>query len=221
MSAIYTYKDLQDQVLAYLDESGTTGTSLTLTKNFLNQAHQSRLAMEAWPFMVWDSAETFVCSTSTRFYSLHQEFWRPLYFFNRDTKTYLIETPARELADTQARWNDDTGHPVYFRLSSRSPVNAQPSASSVLTISSSSASDTGSAYAIIVKGVTANGVTSESITPSGVTPVNSTNAFTKILGVTKTVAWNGNLTITSNSAAVTNLFCSRPNTVAHTSSSNF
>lgn len=206
MSAVYTYKDLQDQVLAYLDESGTTGTSLTLTKNFLNQAHQMRLAMEPWPFLVWDSAEVLTCSTSTRFYALHQEFWRPLYFFNRTTKSYLIEVPARQLADTQARWNDEVGHPSNFRMASRSPVAAQPSASSVLTIVSTSASDNTSAYAITVKGVTANGVTTETITPNGTTPAPSTNAFTKILSVTKTLAWNGSMTMTSNSAAVTNLY---------------
>jgi hypothetical protein len=204
---VYTFSDLYNEVLANLDETGSTGTTLTLAKNFVNQAHQSRLAMQPWKFMEWDSAETFTCSASgTRFYTLHQEFWRPIYFFNRATKSYLIETPNRELADTQVRWNDDTGHPIYFRLTSRSPVAAQPTSASTLTIVSSSALDASASKAIVVRGVTSNGVTSETLTPNGTSSVVSTNSFSKILNVTKSAVWTGNLTMTSNSAAVTNLF---------------
>lgn len=202
---IYTFVDLQNEVLAHLDEAGDTGTTLTLTKNFLNQAHQMRCAMQPWKFLEWDSAETVTCVTGQRLYPLHQEFWRPIYFFNRTTKAYLIETPNRALADTQARWNDDTGSPLYFRLTSRSPVATQPTSSSAITIVSSSASDITAAKAIIVKGVTSNGITTESLTPNGLTNVVSTNAFTKILSITKSAAWVGRMTMTSNSAAVTNL----------------
>lgn len=206
MPALYTYSDLKTQVLTNLDEAGTTGTTATLAGNFINQAQQLRLAMQPWPFMVWDSAETFTCTTGTRFYALHQEYWRPLYFFNQTTQCYLIETPARQLADTQARWNTDTGHPLQFRLASRSAVQAQPTSSSTIRIVSSSASDTTAAKAITVRGVTANGVTSESLTPNGISQVTSTNSFSKILAVTKGAAWVGNLTMTSNAGAVTNLF---------------
>lgn len=206
MAAVQTFKDLQDQVLAYLDEGGSTGTSLTLVKNFLNQAQQMRLSMQPWKFLEWDSAELLTCIAGQRIYALHQEFWRPIYFFNRATKTYLIEVPNRQLADTQARWNDVTGNVLQYRLTSRTPVAAQPTSASVVTISSSSAADVGSTLAITVKGVTANGVTSDTISPSGTTPVAGAVAFTKILSVSKAMAWTGNLTMTSNSAAVTNLF---------------
>lgn len=206
MPALYTYADLQNQVLATLDETGTTGTSLTLVKNFINQAQQLRLAMQPWPFMVWDSAELLTCMSGTRAYALHPEFWRPLFFFNQATRSYLIELPVRQLADSKARWNDDTGHPMYFRLASRSPVAAQPSAASPISISSSSASDVTAAKAITIRGVTTNGVTSESVTPTGVTPALTVNSFTKILAVTKGAAWVGSMTMTSNSAAVTNLY---------------
>lgn len=203
---IYTFADLQNEVLANLDETGDTNTTLTLTKNFLNAAHQLRCGMQPWKFMEWDTPETLTCVSGTRSYSLHQEFWRPIYFFNRTSSTYLIETPNRALADTQARWNVDTGTPLYFRLTSRSPVAAQPASSSTLRIVSSSASDASAAKAIVVKGVTASGVTSESLTPNGISQVTSTNAFTKILSVTKSAAWAGTMTLTSNAGAVTNLF---------------
>lgn len=202
---IYTFADLQNEVLANLDETGSTSTPLTLAKNFINQAHQMRLSMQPWKFMEWDSAELLTCTIGQRVYPLHQEFWRPIYFFDRATKSYLVETPNRALASTDARWNDDTGSAIFFRLTAQSCVAAQPTSSSVMTIVSSSAADTTSAKAIIVRGVTTNGVTTETITPNGTTPVAGATAFTKILNITKSAAWAGNLTITSNGGAVNNL----------------
>lgn len=202
---IYTFADLYNEVLANLDETGATGTTLTLAKQFVNQANQLRCAMQPWKFLEWDSAETFTCTVNTRLYALHQEFWRPIYFFNQGTQAYLIETPNRQLAATDARWNVVSSRAGYFRLTSRSPVAAQPSSSTTVRIVSSSASDSTAAKAITIRGVTANGVTSEALTPNGTSQVTSTNSFTKILGVTKAAAWVGNMTLTSNAGVVTNL----------------
>lgn len=206
MSTLLTFSDLRSQVLQNLDEAGanTTDSTYILTNNFINQAQMARLSQETWPFMLWDTAETFTCSTTQRFYTLHQEFWRPQYFFNQATNAYLIETPMRQIPSTVARWNTDVSHPLRFRFTARWPVAAQPAASSPITIVSSDG-DTGSAKAITIRGVTANGVTTESLTPNATTPVVSTNSFSKILGVTKGAAWVGNLTMTSDGGATTNL----------------
>lgn len=206
MSAVYTFSDLRNQVLANLDESGSTGTTLTLVNQFLNQAHQLRLGMQPWKFLEWDTAETFSLTVGQRVYPLHQEFWRPIYFFNQATNAYLIETPNRMLADTQARWDDTQAHPLYFRMTSRTPVQYQPSAASQISIVSSSVADTAMTQTVTIKGVTPNGVTTEVLQVSGTSPVTTTNTFTKILDVTKSGNWTGNLTLTSNAGAITNLF---------------
>src|SRR3990167_2809615 len=204
MAAIYTFNDLQDQVLANLDETGDTGTTLTLVKNFLNQAMQMRCAQEPWPFLRWDSAETFSLVADDRFYALHQEFWRPDYFFNRDTKEFLIEVPQRAIASTGERWTVDTGRTPYFRWAGVAPVATQPTSASVITIVSSSASDTTAAKAITVDGITSTGIrTTESITPNGLTGVPGTTSFVRVLAVTKAADWVGTMTMTSNSGVVT------------------
>lgn len=202
--AINTFKSLRDQCLRLLDEAGDTSTTRDLLKDLINQAHQMRCMSQPWNFMVQE--DTFTCTVGQQVYSLNQEFGKALYFFNRTTKDYLREVPMRTLPATGARWNTDTGHPRSFTLWGRSPVQNQPTSASTVSISSSSASDNTATYAVIVRGINSSGVLlTESITPNGATPVASSNSYTRLVGVTKSAAWNGTLTMTSNSAAVTNL----------------
>lgn len=195
MAAVYTFKDLQDQVLANLDESGDTGTTLTLVKNFMNQAHQARCGQDAWTFMRWDRPELLALDLGKRFYSLHPEFWRPIYFFNRNTNRYMVEVVERQLAATNANWNTDTGRSPFFRFAGNSQVSAQPETEGPITIVSSSASDNSVAKAIVFEINTADGVTVESVTPNGLTPVATSASVERILGVTKSAAWTGTLTV--------------------------
>ncbi len=204
MGAIYTYDDLRQMVLRNLDEAGDTGTTKDLVNDYLNGAQQELCAMQGWPFMEWPEPQTLTLVASQRLYMLHPESPRAKYFWNTTKECALTEVPERNIVNQGVRWRTDQGTQL-FRFTGVSPVAVQPTSSSAITISSSSVSDTGSTYAITVKGYTANGVASEAITPSGVTPVAGTTAFTKILAVLKPVAWTGNLTLTSNSAAVTNL----------------
>jgi len=83
------------------------------------------------------------------------------------------------------------------------PVAAQPTSASLVTIVSSSASDSTAAKALTIDGIVSGVRTSESITPNGLTPVNGALSFTKVLGVTKAADWVGTATLTSNSAAIT------------------
>lgn len=204
-NVIRPLKDLRDEFLSYLDEAGDTGTTKTNANYWLNQAHFQRCTSRDWPFMLWDQNETVTLVANQRFYPLHQEFFRPLYLFNRETKSFFQEVPTRQLTSTGALWNTDTGRSNYFRFSGRTGIQYQPTSASVVTIVSTSASDNTSTYNIIVRGMTTSGVTTETITPSGLTPVAGTTSFTKLLNVTKAAAWNGTMTMTSNSAAVTNL----------------
>jgi len=202
MADILTYKNLQDEVLANLDESGDSGTTLTLVKNFIKQAHATRLASFHWPFMKWHTAQTITMVANQRVYALHPEVARIIYLYNRTQKYHMKELQERSIENMGIDWINTTGD-IYWKFADIWPVAAQPSSSSVITVSSSSASDT--AVTVIIKGDTASGVTTETITPTGTTPVAGSTAFTKILGVTKTGTWVGTMTLTSNSATVTNL----------------
>lgn len=203
-SSVLTFKELRDQVLGWLDETGSTGTMLTNVNNALNEAHRRRLTSEKWPFMLWDSAELITMVSGQQTYPLHTLFSQPFYFFNRTKKVYIREVSARALAPSGARWNTDADT-QRFTLWGRSAVATQPSASSIITITSSSVSDNTVAKAITVTGITSSGEESETVTPSGTGAAVTTRSFTKILGVTKAAAWAGTMTMTSNAGAITNL----------------
>lgn len=205
---IYTLKDLRDQCLRYVDEDGDTGTTKTLFTNLLNQANQNRAMEFASMFLVWDVPATFDTEVGRQVYPLHEEFTRPLYFFNRTNKSYLNEVPERQLGPEGDRWNDASGSARRFCLWGRTQVKRQPTSASIITIVSSDAADTGGADALdlMIRGETSDGsIKAEVLAPSGLTPVNSSNIYVKIMQVSKAGPWTGTMTMTSNSGAVTNL----------------
>ena len=201
-----TFGDLRTEVLAWLDESAAGATSATYLNvtAALQQAHTIRLTEDQWKFMLWPRVETLTTVASKTLYSLHQEFLRPYWVRNTTQDVWMVEVPSRNMEPLGLSFEQDSDT-LQFALWGRSQVTAQPSSASVVTIVSSSASDTTAAKAITIYGDTASGITTESLTPSGTTPVAGTTSFTQILGVTKAAEWVGTMTMTSNSAAVTNL----------------
>ncbi len=201
-----TYSDLRAEVLAHLDESGDTGTTLTLVNNALTQAHEQRCMQYPWSFMLWPVAETLSTVVDQTAYSLHQEMGRLLYLRNRTTRRYMTEIPLRTLQATGADWVNDTGTSDGFYLSGYAPVLLQPAAASTVNIVSSSTGDTTAAKAITVRGMTTNGVTTESLTPNGTTTVTGTTSFARILNVTKAASWTGNCTLKAGTDTLVVLF---------------
>ena len=205
---IYTLKDLRAQVLRHLDEDGDTGTTKTLVNNLLNQANHNRAMEFASQFLVWDLPVTLATEVGRQTYALHEEFMRPMYFFNRATKEYLREVPERQLGQEGYRWNDAEGAARNFVLWGRTQVKRQPTSASVISIVSSDAADTGGADGLdlFIRGETSDGsVKAEIIAPTGATPALSVNTYVKLMQVTKAGPWTGTMTMTSNSGAVTNL----------------
>ena len=200
---IYTYKGIRDEIFRLVDETTTNSPSLVnVVKDLVNQAHQQRCTEFPWTFMLWPTSSTLTTVVGQRKYALHQEFHRPLYFWNRTTKGYLAEVPFRTLENEQDDWNNTTGSASRFFYSGAQAVAAQPTTTSVVTIVSDSALDTGSTYAIVVRGEDANGaLRAEIISPSGTSPTSGTIAFRTILSITKAGSWNGTLTVTDSAAA--------------------
>ncbi len=191
---VKTYLDLRNEVLNWLDEGATTGSTVDNVNNALNAAHQRRLTLKAYKFMLWDSAEVFSLTPGTQTYALHPEFHRPYYFFNRTKKQYWREVATRQVGPSGVKWNTDRDR-QQFCFWGRSCVERQPAAGTVITIFSSDAADTGAGKAITIRGVSAGAVTTESLTPNGIGSVSGVTVFTKILGVTKAAAWTGTLTV--------------------------
>lgn len=82
-----------------------------------------------------------------------------------------------------------------------SVVRAQPAAAGVVTIVSSSASDT--TQTVYVNGINASGVqVDETITLNGTTNVNGTTSFTRILGISKSAVTVGMITVTRDTTTL-------------------
>jgi hypothetical protein len=200
MAAVQTFKNLQDQVLAWLDEAGDTGTTLTLVKNALNNANRLRATQERWSWMKWDTPALLTTVVGQSLYTLHSEFFRPDYFWNRTQLDYVQAFNDSTKVSSGADPNNDTGPAMRFEWRGLTEVQNQPTAASVIAVASSSTMDSGS-VTVTIKGDTTQGVRSETITAGS----SGTVQFTKILKVTKNGTWLGTLTLTSNAAAVTNL----------------
>lgn len=204
-----TRKQLRDQILAWLDQVGDTSTTKTVVDDTLRRMHRVRLTERKWNFMLWNELQTLTTVVNQRFYSLHQEFFRPLFFFNRTSKRLLAQATTETLVpsgysqletdyDTGfglADFTQATGSAWRYHFGGNSPVIAQPTSASVLTVTGEAA------RTVTVRGDTADGVTEETITVG--TP--GAVQFTRILGVAKGDGWTQTMTLTSNSGAVTNL----------------
>lgn len=201
-----TLGDLRTELLGWLDEqnAATASTTYVNITAALKQAHTLRMTEDQWKFMLWPSEVSITTVANQQVYSLHQAFLRPYTMRNATRHTWMTETPSRNLASDSIDVDRDVNTDRYT-LWGRSPIATQPTSASVVTIVSTSASDNSASQAITITGDTTGGVTTESITPNGTTPAAGTTSFTNILEVTKAAAWTGTMTMSTNSAAVTNL----------------
>jgi hypothetical protein len=91
--------------------------------------------------------------------------------------------------------------PIYYKMWEENMALQQPLQGSVVSVSSSSASDT--AVVVSVFGTVSGYPDSEQITVTGTTPVNGSKVFTYIDRVSKASSSTGRITCTTNTAAVT------------------
>lgn len=204
--AVYTFKNVYQQVLQQTDEKLDVDQARAVAQDLVNNAHELR-CMEYPEILLWDTDETLTTVVGQKSYSLHELFDRPYYFYNQTTKSLMSQAPRRNLeTEVNGLSTDITGSAQHFMLRGVSPVLAQPTSASVITLVSTSALDTGANYEVVIKGInSSNELFAEKVTLTGTTPALTTSSYTKILAVSKERVFNGLLTVTSNAAAVTNL----------------
>lgn len=208
MAAIQTLKQIAEEVLTYLDQAGETSTSRNVVYDTIRRVHAARTTERKWNFMLWAEPQIITTVVGQVHYSLHQEFFRPVWFYNRTAKQFMEQNTEGTILpgvfnsdynfDTASGTSDFlglTGSAYKFQFAGVSPVQNQPSSASVLTVSGEAGKQ------VTVYGDTTDGVASETITVG--TP--GVLQFTKILGVVKEDGWTQTMTLTSNAGAVTNL----------------
>lgn len=199
MANIRTFKNIQDETLAWLDEASDTDVSLTLVKQSIRAAHEKRLTDERWSFML-SRPKLLPTSAGVQTYSLDGEMLRLLYVKNLTTTKFLTEFADQNVLQAGYDWSVDTDSAAAFTLWGRGEVQNQPTSASVIAVSSSNTGDNAT-NSVTLRGDTATGVQTETIlcNASGLI------SFTEILKVTKSAGWVGTMTLTSNAGAVTNL----------------
>ena len=120
---------------------------------------------------------------------------------------YHIHSISEQTFDTVEPNRTRTGNPGTATLFEMKGVAIQPSSASVITVASSSASDT--AEKVVIRGLVSSEDDFEELSLNGTTTVNSSKSFSRIDSVTKSAVTVGRITITSNSASVTNAVMGR------------
>jgi hypothetical protein len=193
---IYTFDDLRRQVLRQLDEEDDSETTKTLASDYLNQAHQKRAMEYQQYFLLHPREETITTTVGVQRYTLNPLVENLLYLRNDSESLLMRHIPNRGLNTGEFDWKAEEGSASEYMLWGHSHVKAQPAAASVMTVSSSSSSDTGTLYQVVVKGITADGdIAADLITLNGQTSVNGTIEFVEVLTVTKSGEFNGILTV--------------------------
>lgn len=207
-----TFKQLQDDTLAWMADQADTGLMRTLVKNALNEHHQQLLHEDRYDFMLWPRAETLAVVADTTTYALHPEFDQPLYFYNPDREEYLEEVPARSLLESGVDWNGAvTNTPDRFMLSGVAKVQTQPTTAATVTVTATGGTEAAT-NSVIVHGVTSAGdAVSETLSSTNAwSTLTSTHTFAVILDITKVGAtWSRDLTVTCNSQTLLTLTASQ------------
>lgn len=202
MANIRTFKNIQDEVLAWLDEAGDTTVTLTLVKQAIRAAHEKRLTEERWQFML-ARPRTFTVVAGEQYYALDAEFQRPLYFRNLTTGDLLVEYTdqnAMESGQLQTITQDGTAFdgPCQYALWGHSEVSAQPAEAAVMHVTSSNVGDVGTASVTITGRIADGSIVTETFLCEDVTVgtsvTSSTNEWTEIIKFTKGTTWGGTLT---------------------------
>lgn len=99
-----TFLELQNKVLALVDEEGDTGTILTNVKTFLNSALSNRCMEKKWPFML--SAETTLTVASGNSTTLPADF-NTMHWVKDSQDRLLRQLPLEQrFTDTLTDWEN-------------------------------------------------------------------------------------------------------------------
>jgi len=92
----YTFKQLQDKILGWLDYSDDQGPMRERVKEALNDALVTRVADARWPFMLVEPPSTVTVSPGTQVYALDGTLDRLLYVKDQASGEPLHEVPRQE-----------------------------------------------------------------------------------------------------------------------------
>lgn len=175
----------------------TDSAFATIIGNFVNRRYFQVLRAINWNNIQPDY--TFDTVAGTQKYVLPDDFGKEISCTDTTNSTELTRTTLEKLFSSYADISDSGTVERYCVF--EDCVKAHPSSSSALAVVSAFSADT--TQTVLVRGISGGVETYESVTLTGTTPANTSNAYTRIKGISKSAVTAGKVTITSNSAAVT------------------
>ena len=192
-----TLGNIRTEVKANLKNSSIANSRVDLWTNIAQE--------ELWQVIdpeYGKETTTFTTTSGTRQYNVEASINKVLSIVDQTNDLRLSQTSETELERFDPDL-DDSGTPYHYSTYGITYVNNQPSAASVITVVSSSDSDT--TQTVQVVGTVSGVEDAETLTLNGITNKIGSKSFSALRRITKSATTVGNVTATSNAAAVTNV----------------
>jgi len=176
----------------------TSSAFQTILKTYINKRYFQVLRAINWEKIRRDYTISTVASTQE--YLLPDDFSKAVNVRDTTNGNDLSETDYGKICQDFPNEVTTNGTIARYYITEDACM-AQPTSASVIAVKSSSASDI--TQTITIRGIVGGYETYEAVTLTGTTSANSTNSYTRIKGISKSAVTVGNITLTSNSAAVT------------------
>lgn len=192
-------KSLSDIVSNVQNEVLDTSTSIqSVIKNYINRRYFQILRAINWENI--NPNYTFNTIAGTQSYVLPDDFGKPFIVRDANNQNELAELDYQSLISKNISVISSSGIPTQYSII-EDRIQDQPTSASILTLVSTSASDT--TQTILIRGISSSVEVYESVSVNGISSVTTTNSYTRIISISKSAVSVGKITATSNSGAVT------------------
>lgn len=192
-------KTLENILANVQNEITDTSTSIqSIIKSYINRRYFQVLRAINWEYI--NTSYSFNTVAGTQNYVLPDDFGKPLIVRDATNNKEICEIDYQSLISNNISNFTSSGTPTQYSIID-DKIQNQPTATSLLTIVSSSVSDT--TQSIFVRGISSGSEIYETVALSGTSSVFTTNSYTQIISISKDNTTSGIITVTSNSGAVT------------------
>lgn len=198
-----TLNDLQQAALRFFDlaNESDSAADVLLVRDAINRANSSRATETEWKFMQ-SQLQTLTLVTGQTTYILPQpDIHKFQYLYSTTNKRFLNSLPIKQVpyVDLDYRQNNDSAR-FYSIDPNGSPVKAQPTTASVLSLASS-ASETNNP-SLFIEGEDSSG---NRITETVEAAASTSQSFAKVHYAAKTADFNGTITLTAGATTLLTL----------------
>ena len=195
----------------------TSASFATLIGYWVNNRYRDIINSYDWEQLYHNQSYTTTANISS--YPLDENTERLIFVKDRTNDSYVEVITEHTFLDNYYDDLDSTGQPEVCYLTS-APVRTQPASGEKLTMKSSSASDT--TPTVLIRGITSTaGEVYETLTCNGTTAVTASNTYTKVLGISKSAATVGKISVYENDEATLKAELSPETLVSRYKSINF